>query len=48
VLSPSAATAPPGREDIFAAIERLAGLKQKGILSEEEFTAKKAELLARI
>jgi hypothetical protein len=48
VLSPSAATAPPGGEDIFAAIERLAGLKQKGILSEEEFTAKKAELLARI
>jgi hypothetical protein len=29
-------------------IERLAELRQKGILSEEEFAAKKAELLARI
>jgi Short C-terminal domain len=34
--------------DMFAALERLAELKQKGILSEEEFTAKKAELLRRI
>ena len=34
--------------DIFATLERLAELKQKGILSEEEFTAKKAELLRRI
>jgi len=33
---------------MFAALERLAELKQKGILSEEEFTAKKAELLRRI
>jgi len=34
--------------DIFAALERLAELQQKGILSEEEFTTKKAELLGRI
>lgn len=34
--------------DIFATLERLAELTQKGILSEEEFTAKKAELLRRI
>ncbi|OUD12898.1 SHOCT domain-containing protein [Thioflexithrix psekupsensis] len=34
--------------DIFGKIERLAELKQKGILSEEEFLKKKAELLARL
>ena len=33
---------------IIAAIESLAGLHQRGILSDEEFTAKKAELLARL
>ncbi|MGI0015043.1 MAG: SHOCT domain-containing protein, partial [Nitrososphaera sp.] len=35
-------------EDVFSKIERLAELKQKGILSEEEFAAKKAELLSRL
>lgn len=34
--------------DIFTLIERLADLKQKGILSEEEFANKKAELLQRL
>lgn len=34
--------------DIFAKIEKLADLKQKGILSENEFSAKKAELLSRL
>jgi hypothetical protein len=34
--------------DIFANIERLAELQQKGILSPEEFAAKKAELLSRL
>jgi Short C-terminal domain len=33
---------------IVAAIESLAGLHQRGILSDEEFAAKKAELLARL
>jgi hypothetical protein len=33
---------------IFAAIESLAGLHQRGILSDEEFAAKKAELLNRL
>ncbi|RJF80603.1 SHOCT domain-containing protein [Oleomonas cavernae] len=37
-----------GEADIFATIEKLAGLKAKGILSDEEFAAKKAELLARL
>jgi hypothetical protein len=42
------ATAPRGTDEIFGKIERLADLHQKGILTAEEFAAKKAELLARI
>ncbi len=34
--------------DIFAAIEKLATLKDKGILTDAEYGAKKAELLARL
>jgi hypothetical protein len=34
--------------DIFTKIERLADLRRKDILSEQEFSAKKAELLARL
>lgn len=34
--------------DIFALIERLADLKQKGILNDDEFASKKAELLQRL
>ena len=34
--------------DIFSAIEQLAKLKDKGILTHEEFNAKKTELLARL
>jgi Short C-terminal domain len=36
------------QSDIFAKIERLADLHQKGILSPEEFATKKAELLSRL
>lgn len=40
---------PSAREaDLFAAIERLADLRTKGILSDEEFDQKKAELLSRL
>jgi len=35
-------------DDIFAQIEKLSSLKEKGILSEEEFNNKKVELLKRI
>lgn len=35
-------------DDIFAKIERLADLRGKGILSDEEFAAKKTELLSRL
>jgi len=34
--------------DAIVKIERLAELRKKGALSEEEFAAKKAELLARL
>ena len=35
-------------DDVFAAIERLAELRQRGLITEEEFERKKAELLARL
>jgi Short C-terminal domain len=35
-------------EDIMKTIERLAELRQKNILTEEEFVAKKVELLGRL
>jgi hypothetical protein len=37
-----------GQVDVFATIEKLAELRDKGILSEQEFATKKAELLARL
>ena len=45
---PDSAPAHGGESDIFALIERLADLYAKGILSAEEFAAKKTELLSRI
>ena len=45
---PAAAAGTSTDDEIFSRIERLADLKQKGILTEEEFAAKKAELLARL
>jgi hypothetical protein len=42
------ATGSPEATDIYAAIERLGSLRTQGILTESEFSAKKAELLARI
>jgi hypothetical protein len=44
--SPPSANLPA--QEIFNAIERLAHLRDKGILSEEEFRTKKAELLSRL
>jgi hypothetical protein len=35
-------------DDVFAALERLGDLNAKGFLTEEEFSAKKAELLSRL
>ena len=42
--SASASTA----ETVVAAIQALAGLRDQGLVTEEEFTTKKAELLARL
>jgi hypothetical protein len=38
----------PQDVDIFAAIEKLGELKARGLLTEEEFTNKKADLLGRL
>ena len=46
--APPAAVPTGSADEIFARIERLAELRQKGILTEEEFAAKKTELLARL
>ena len=35
-------------DEVMATIEKLADLKAKGVLSEEEFAAKKAELLKKL
>lgn len=34
--------------DVFEALEKLAGLRERGVLTEEEFTAKKKQLLERL
>ena len=49
-VRPDGNPVPPDRDegDLFALIERLADLRTKGILSDEEFTAKKTELLERL
>jgi hypothetical protein len=49
-LSPNASTQPerPAEDDIFSKIERLAGLHAKGILTDQEFEAKKKDLLDRL
>ena len=39
---------PTSSRDIIEAIERLGQLAARGILTDEEFKAKKAELLARL
>lgn len=49
--TPTPAPASTGSSDpasIIAAIESLAGLHERGILSDDEFSAKKAELLGRL
>jgi Short C-terminal domain len=42
------AAPPAGGGDIFASIERLGDLRSKGLISEDEFATKKAELLSRL
>jgi hypothetical protein len=45
---PTGAQAGVRETDIFTTIEKLADLHRKGILGDEEFAAKKAELLSRL
>ncbi|NRF66227.1 SPFH domain-containing protein [Aquincola sp. S2] len=48
---PAAAAAPPAAirpDEVMATLEKLADLKSKGILTEDEFNAKKAELLKKL
>ncbi len=47
-VSPTSPQTVAHGEDVLATIEKLAELRAKGILSNEEFSAKKAELLGRI
>ena len=46
--APTTSASKVAGDEIFRAIERLGDLKAKGILSDEEFTAKKVELLGRL
>ncbi|MBS0468709.1 MAG: SPFH domain-containing protein [Proteobacteria bacterium] len=48
--APAAAAAPVGvrPDEVMATLEKLADLKSKGILTQEEFDAKKAELLKKL
>jgi hypothetical protein len=44
----SAPASSGGDGDIFASLEKLAALQSRGILTEQEYAAKKAELLSRL
>jgi membrane protease subunit (stomatin/prohibitin family) len=48
--SAAAAAAPVAMrpDEVMATLEKLADLKAKGILTEDEFSAKKAELLKKL
>jgi hypothetical protein len=43
---PVAAPAPPAADDVFAQLERLGRLRDDGVLTDAEFSAQKAKLLA--
>lgn len=45
---PPTPTPSPGPTDILTTLERLAELHRKGVLTDDEFSKKKAELLARL
>jgi membrane protease subunit (stomatin/prohibitin family) len=49
-LQGSGAVAPAGvkPDEVMATLEKLAGLKTRGIITEDEFAAKKAELLKKL
>ena len=43
-----AASAPTANDDVFDKIKKLSELKDMGAITQEEFDAKKAELLAKL
>jgi hypothetical protein len=45
---PPGAPGPQSQNEILATLERLSDLHQRGVLSEDEFRSKKAELLNRL
>lgn len=45
---PVTSAAPLASDSILAALERLADLKARGVLTDDEFSAKKADLLSRL
>jgi Short C-terminal domain len=45
---PAADPSPASTDDVFGKIERLAALREKNIITAEEFETKKAELLSRL
>ncbi len=47
-VAPAPAPAGMTPDEVMATLEKLAGLKAKGILTEDEFSAKKAELLKKL
>ena len=47
-VAPSPAAARPGSEELSATLERLAGLRDKGLITPEEFETKKAQILERM
>jgi membrane protease subunit (stomatin/prohibitin family) len=47
-LQPAAAAAAMSADEVVATLEKLHGLVEKGILSQAEFDAKKAELLKKL
>lgn len=46
--APAAASAAISADDVVATLEKLHGLVEKGILTKDEFEAKKAELLKKL
>jgi hypothetical protein len=50
IQAPAAAGAPDSAspDDVLTTLERLAGLHARGVLTDQEFSTKKAELLARL
>jgi hypothetical protein len=46
--APAAAPAPPAAPDVMDQLRRLGELRDAGVLTQQEFDAKKAELLARL